>query len=166
MSRASKLPVLDGRIEARERATRTEHPNFPCRAGCDTCCRSLPHLPTITEPEWRRLHAALLQLDPSVRDDVFARLREEAQRTSGKTLCPMLDTTKGMCRVYEARPIACRTYGYYVERDGGLYCEMVNAYSEMNEVTWGNGESIAADLREEGPFRSIAVWRERASRGE
>lgn len=161
---AVTLPVLDSRIDERARKTHAEHADFPCRAGCDTCCRSLPHLPTITRAEWERLHEALTRLDEPAQEDIRRRLREEEARTMGKTVCPILDLESGHCRTYHARPIACRTYGYYVERDGGLHCDLVTRFAEDHPVVWGNGEGIAQDMRDFGETATIGEWM-RAGRG-
>ena len=63
-----------------------------------------------------------------------------------------------------ARPIACRTYGYYVERDGGLHCDLVTRFAEDHPVVWGNGEGIAQDMRDFGETATIGEWM-RAGRG-
>ena len=150
------LPVLDGRIEARARATREAHPFWPCAEGCDACCRSLPHLPTITRAEWARLRDALLALPEPTRAEIVRRAR--APQATPVT-CPMLDRTRGACLVYEARPIACRTYGFYTERDAGLHCEHVTRaiaeHGVADQVIWGNGEAIARELRPLGEPESL-----------
>jgi Fe-S-cluster containining protein len=147
------LHVIDERIDARVRATRAEHPWWPCAAGCDHCCRSLPHLPTISDPEWARLRDAISELPASVQAEIVE--RTEQAPASGPVTCPLLDRGRGICRVYEARPIACRTYGFYTERDGGLHCDKVTRAVADRDVIWGNGEAIADDLRAFGPVRSL-----------
>jgi Fe-S-cluster containining protein len=159
-----RLSVLDARIEARARATREAHPYWPCAEGCDACCRSLPHLPTISRDEWERLRDALLALPAPMRAEIVRRTR--APQVAPVT-CPMLDRERGACLVYEARPIACRTYGFYTERDAGLYCERVSRAVEANApaedadakpVIWGNGEAIAYELRSLGEPVSLREW--------
>jgi Fe-S-cluster containining protein len=160
MTKRLSLPLLDDRIEARARATREAHPWWPCGDGCDGCCRSLPHLPVITEAEWSRLRPALLALPPDVRVDIAARTRSAS--ASKPVTCPMLDEEQHRCRVYDARPIACRTYGFYAERDGGLHCaivtEAVDAHGTASEVLWGNGGAIAEDMRAFGDVASLLRW--------
>ncbi len=150
--------MLDARIEERARATYAEHPWWPCREGCATCCRSLPTLPIVTRPEWERLRAAIHALPPEVREPALARIRA-AHATPTRT-CPLLDDARGACLVYEARPIACRTYGFYTERDAGLHCDIVTrAVAEHGaEIVWGNGEAIASELRAMGEERTIGAW--------
>jgi Fe-S-cluster containining protein len=157
------LPVLDAQVAARCAATVEAHPDWPCGEGCDLCCRSLPHLPTITRAEWDRLAVAIAALPASVRTEVRARTEAaEAPRSHGaKVVCPLLDRERGACLVYDARPIACRTYGFYAERDAGLHCERVTAAlaaPHRGDVVWGNGEAIASALREHGEPVSIGVW--------
>lgn len=146
MARTS-LNVLDSKTEDRCRSIRAEHPDWPCARGCDLCCRSLPHLPTVTEAEWERLA-------PRLDDEQKARLRAPAG--PAPVTCPLL--SNGACTVYDVRPIACRTYGFYAERDAGLHCALVTETARDRDVVWGNGEAIAADLRAYGPERSLAEW--------
>ena len=156
------LPLLDERIEARARATAAAHPFWPCREGCDDCCRSLARVPEITEPEWSRLRDAIASLPEDQRRVVLDRMRG-LSASDVKVTCPMLDRGRGACLVYDARPVACRTYGFYAERDGGLHCAKVSAAvasheTEASPVVWGNGESIADELRTLGEARSIVEW--------
>lgn len=46
---------------------------------------------------------------------------ELALTPSRPLVCPMLDETEGACPVYAQRPVACRTYDFYVQRELGLY---------------------------------------------
>lgn len=101
----------------------------------------------VTEEEWRRL-------EPRLRDEQRAKLL--APVGPAPVTCPLLED--GACTVYEVRPVACRTYGFYAERDAGLHCAIVMEYAKHRDVVWGNGEAIAADLRTHGPERSLADW--------
>ena len=155
------LPLLDEAIDARARATREEHPFWPCAVGCDACCRSLPHLPTIAAEEWARVWDAIATLEDDVRAGVIARTLAAAGAT-GPLTCPLLDGARGACRVYDARPIACRTYGFYTERDAGLHCERVTrAIDErgvQSAVVWGNGEAVLRERRARGEAVALDVW--------
>ncbi|MBX3189624.1 MAG: YkgJ family cysteine cluster protein [Labilithrix sp.] len=158
----TRLPVLDARIDERVRATRDANPWWPCARGCDHCCRSLPRLPEITEAEWARLAAAVAQLGRSTSVEVVERVRRAAS-DEAPLVCPLLDRERGACLVYEARPIACRTYGFYTERDGSLCCSKVTEAVRANAsdpegVVWGNGEAVKHDMRELGLVRSLADW--------
>lgn len=156
------LALIDARIEARARASREAHAWWPCREGCDACCRALARSPQLTEPEWTRLRGAISALPREIRERVLQRIRNVAPSTP--VICPMLDRERGACLVYEARPVACRTYGFYTERDGGLHCgsvaEAVASNATDEPIIWGNGESIADDLRALGEPRSLEAWLE------
>lgn len=153
------LQAIDARVADRCAATTSDHPDWPCAAGCDARCRSLPHLPTVTLAEWRRLAAAIDALPAPIRTHV----REGILRPglSAPVTCPLLDADRGLCRTYDARPVACRTYGFYTERDAGLHCAEVARRAEGREVVWGNGEAVARDLAPLGEARSLAEWLQR-----
>jgi Fe-S-cluster containining protein len=73
------------------------------------------------------------------------------QEMSSAVVCPYLDEQEGACRIYEARPIACRTYGFFVTRDQDQYCEQIEA--EVNNrredtIVWGNAEAIRTNLEQ------------------
>ena len=75
-------------------------------------------------------------------------------------VCPFLDREEGACRVYAHRPAACRTYGYYVERDEVLGCSQILA-RENDDVVWGNGESVAqalATLSDDSEALPLTEW--------
>jgi Fe-S-cluster containining protein len=114
----------------------------------------------VTKTEWERL-------EPALSDAQKERLRSPIG--PAPVTCPLLGDD-GACTVYAVRPIACRTYGFYVgrvphtarapegraERDAGLHCAKVTEAVGETPVVWGNGEAIAQDLRAHGPERSLA----------
>lgn len=122
------LAIYDA-IERRTKATREADPSWPCRRGCDHCCRSLAEPMRVTRAEWELLRSAIS--GPLVTDD--------------PRICPFLDRDEGACRVYAERPAACRTYGYYVERDEVLGCAKILERSGA-PVIWGNAEGVAQAL--------------------
>jgi len=78
--------------------------NAACRSGCAFCCiLSGGDGGTITETEARRVHAALAPLagQPDGRD-------------WHRAACPALDPESRTCRIYENRPLLCRSF---VSRD-------------------------------------------------
>lgn len=152
---ALALVVLDAQVAGRCREIETAHGDWPCRAGCDDCCRSLARRPELTAEEWERLRAATEELPLEQRQEVVARAAEILAQPVGPYVCPWLDRKQGRCRVYAARPIACRTYGFYVERNQGLYCGMIRRRveaGEMDGVVWGNHASIEAAMGPSIPF--------------
>ena len=73
----------------------------------------------------------------------------------------MLDRSAGSCRVYTHRPVACRTYGFYVQREKGLYCKDIEARvadGDWAEVVWGNQDAIDHLLGDLGDTRELTEW--------
>ncbi len=142
-----RLLALQDDIDRRARATIDTHAFWPCRRGCDTCCRRLADVPRLVRAEWELLREGLDALPQDIRAEVDARIAA-LSGARGPITCPMLDEEAGACRVYAHRPTACRTYGFYVERGIGLHCELVTeavrAAEERGDepVVWGNQESI------------------------
>ncbi|MGD0961341.1 MAG: hypothetical protein ABSB19_16150, partial [Methylomonas sp.] len=67
----------------------------------------------------------------------------------------------GACLVYAHRPVACRTYGFYVQRDQGLYCKDIEsrvAGGAWGDVVWGNHDAIDSRLRGLGETRELTEW--------
>lgn len=128
--------------------------DWPCRQGCDLCCRRLAELPSLTRAEWELLHEALEQGVPDWRARV-APLVERAP--AAPVTCPFLDRDAGVCLVYHARPLACRTYGFYRERDKGLYCTTIES-RETTNVVWGNQEALERRAAPLGERIGFAEW--------
>jgi Fe-S-cluster containining protein len=81
-----------------------------CRPGCDACCRHL----SIFAVEAAAVKAALSALaEPDA-----ALIRHKAGMTGIEDPCPLLHD--GLCLLYRARPIICRTHGLplLITRDG------------------------------------------------
>lgn len=75
--------------------------------------------------------------------------------------CPLLDRSNGTCPVYHQRPVACRTYGFYVQRDKGLYCHDIELQVDegrLPSVVWGNHDAIDQRLAGLGESRSLSDW--------
>ena len=119
------LRVLDGEIASRVADITAAQPDFPCRKGCDHCCRHLAALPQLTAPEWDLLRSGIEQLPASTQADVRARLAALGPEPPRPVACPLLDSGTGACLVYTHRPIACRTYGFYTGRAHDAWCGLV-----------------------------------------
>jgi Fe-S-cluster containining protein len=161
MSQHPSLQVLHEEIASRSAATVAAQPGFPCRKGCGHCCRHLASLPLLTAPEWDLLREGLSQLDPAARASANARLAALGPDPPRPITCPFLDPANGACLVYAHRPVACRTYGFYVERDQGLYCGIIQSSVErgdLNHITWGNHSSIEHRLAALGTSRPLSEW--------
>ncbi len=77
-------------------------------------------------------------------------------------ICPFLDRDAGCCNIYAQRPAACRTYGFYVDRGEGLWCQRVeslHAYGAPAGVVLGNHAALLSTLqRDLGPSHSVRTW--------
>ena len=84
--------------------------HISCRPGCDSCCRHL----SIFAVEAAALHRALCQLPGPEADFI----RQAAAASAPDAPCPLLHG--GLCLLYQARPIICRTHGLplLINRDG------------------------------------------------
>ena len=145
MTRRRLLTIYDD-VERRARTTNEAHPWWPCRRGCDLCCRRLAEIPRLTRTEWTLLKEGIEALDASARAAVDARLAALGEHREAHLVCPMLDDAEGACLVYGERPGACRTYGYYVERGDVLGCDrVVTAVAQSGEgdaIVWGNEDGV------------------------
>ncbi len=149
-----QLANLDERIAERVQAIRAERDWWPCQRGCDHCCRHLAHPPELSRIEWQRVDRAVAQLPQVERELVeqrIAQLQEQLAQgcLSGPVVCPYLNELEGACRIYDARPLACHTYGFFVVRDHDQYCQLIEAeVTQRGEtaIVWGNGEAIRTEI--------------------
>jgi len=121
-----RLYEIDEAVRTRVEEIAGSHGEWPCRKGCDECCRRLASSPRVSRPEWERIAAAVAALPPRVAQSVRERIRESAEAPR-PVVCPLLDTAAGTCLVYEARPVACRAYGFYADRELVLGCGRIES---------------------------------------
>ena len=155
------LHVLHRDIDARVHKVREAHPDWPCAKGCDACCRHLARLPQLTAAEWALLRPAVAALPADRLEIIRAKMLDASRQDTGPVVCPLLDEVSGACPVYAQRPIACRTYGFYVERGVGLYCADIKGgvdRGELSDVVWGNQDAIKHALVEAGETRALDAW--------
>lgn len=77
-----------------------------CAPGCDDCCRrSLTFYPFEVE----RMLEAAEGLDRAELEGVVHRARQVGAAADPQAACPLLKD--GLCLVYAARPVICRTHG-------------------------------------------------------
>ncbi|MCT7952718.1 YkgJ family cysteine cluster protein [Ancylothrix sp. C2] len=151
-----KLLDLEQRIEVRVQDIRASRDWWPCRRGCDQCCRQLAQPPELSLQEWARIDEAVAALSATVRAEVVQKIEQLlvqiAKNIVGShVVCPYLDENEGACRIYDARPIACRTYGFFVARNGSDYCQIIEkeVFSRTDaatDIVWGNAESIHNEI--------------------
>lgn len=161
MHPTAALIQLHDDIDQRVGMIRAGQPDWLCAKGCDTCCRRLASVPTLTAAEWTLLRDGLAALPPAQLDEIRRRVAALADAAVRPVVCPMLDEASGACPVYLSRPVACRTYGFYIERDKGLYCrdiEAQEAAGELAGVVWGNHEAVDRRLVALGEALPLTEW--------
>ncbi|MGR9115910.1 MAG: YkgJ family cysteine cluster protein [Gammaproteobacteria bacterium] len=155
------LTQLQADIEARVQTIRGDHPDWLCRLGCDGCCRRLAEVPSLTAAEWDWLREGLSALPPEQLREIAQDINALDEQSARPIVCPLLDRTAGACRVYAYRPVACRTYGFYVQRDKGLYCKDIEsrvAGGALADVVWGNQDAIDRYLNDLSDTRDLTEW--------
>ena len=155
------IAQLHADIETRVRAICEGHPDWLCRQGCDGCCRRLAEVPRITAEEWDWLQEGLAALPPERLREIGQEIAALAGQPSRPIVCPLLDRADGACLVYAHRPVACRTYGFYVQRDLGLYCKDIEsrvADGALADVVWGNHDVIDRRLCSLGESGELPEW--------
>ena len=161
------LTQLHCAIDARVKNIREGRPDWLCGKGCDGCCRRLAAVPQLTAAEWGLLQAGLAGLSP----ERLGEIRRQMAALAGMpgqhpVVCPLLDRATGGCPVYAQRPVACRTYGFYVQRDKGLYCHDIEsrvAEGALADVVWGNHDAIDQLLSGLGESRALNEWLDEAA---
>jgi Fe-S-cluster containining protein len=166
MVRTTTLHVIENEVGFRVKEIARTHGNWPCRKGCDECCRSLASQPRVTQDEWSAIAASLDALPLETAKLVRLRILE-SDDASRPIVCPFLDGSAGACLIYEARPVACRTYGFYVERENVLGCHRIAALaSESPDVIWGNHAAVDKQLQALGVSAKLSTWLSDADAGE
>ncbi len=84
-----------------ERIASAHGSHLACTRGCDGCCRHISVFPV----EAYALATAFSELPDQLRSE----LRGRAHDTPPEAPCPLL--RDGICLLYPARPIICRTHG-------------------------------------------------------
>jgi Fe-S-cluster containining protein len=151
MKEMTRLYQIQEQVQTRTEEIAAAHGNWPCRKGCDDCCRHLASVPRVTRDEWLLMETAL---NANLRE----RIRDSAQKTR-PVVCPLLDEESGACLIYAVRPVACRSYGFYAERDKVLGCHRIEALARgSHAVIWGNHEALDERLAQIGLTRELFEW--------
>jgi Fe-S-cluster containining protein len=122
-----------------------------CRPGCTQCCVGVFAINQLDVARLRQGLHRLERTDPKRAQRIRERAQASIQRLSAEfpgnaktgvldegpeaeerfaefandEPCPVLDPETGLCDLYEARPMTCRTFGPPVRSDGGLgVCEL------------------------------------------
>ena len=155
------LSRLQYDIDARVQAIREAHPGWLCGKGCASCCRRLAEIPQLTAAEWRLLREGLAALSPERLQAISRDLAALVGQRWRPIVCPLLDPSTNACPVYAQRPVACRTYGFYVQRNLGLYCHEIESRvtdGTLADVVWGNHDAIDRRLAVLGETRPLSEW--------
>jgi Fe-S-cluster containining protein len=158
---STPLQQLHLDIDRRVGNIRENRPDWLCGKGCDQCCRRLAEVPQLTATEWALLQEGLAALTADHLLEISRKISALAGQPSRPIVCPLLDQTNGACPVYLQRPVACRSYGFYVQRDLGLYChdiESLVAEGKLADVVWGNHDAIDQRLTGLGESRPLTEW--------
>jgi Fe-S-cluster containining protein len=161
MPDVAPLTRLHREIDARVASIRENRPDWLCGKGCDHCCRRLAEIPQLTAAEWALLKEGLAALAPEHLREIGQKMTAIARQSARPVVCPLLDESSGACPVYVQRPVACRTYGFYVQRDLGVYCHDIEsrvADGSLGDVVWGNHDAIDRQLASLGASRSLTDW--------
>lgn len=155
------LSRLHADIESRVQAIRADHPQWLCGKGCAACCRHLADVPQLTAAEWDSLREGLATLPAARLREISRDMTALAGQRERPVVCPLLDRFTNACPVYAQRPVACRSYGFYVQRDKGLYCADIEAQVAdgfLDDVVWGNHDAIDHGLANLGDARPLTKW--------
>ena len=160
MNQERQLPQIHEDVQARVETIAAAHGNWPCREGCDECCRRLAAVPLVSAEEWRHIASALDAMPAATAAALRQRIRDSAG-VARPVVCPLLDSASGSCLVYPARPVACRAYGFYAEREAVLGCSRIESVAHQSaDVIWGNHTTLEARLDQLGPAAELWRWLE------
>ena len=154
------LVSIQDAIQTRVSAITEARSDWPCRAGCDHCCRHLAAVPKITRAEWDLLSEGISALPPDIRQGVYERTRALTGASYPFT-CPLLDLSSGRCLTYAHRPLACRTYGFYVEQAKACtairFAPLADA-GLLDDIVWGSQAGVEERTAPLGSKRSLVDW--------
>jgi Fe-S-cluster containining protein len=122
-----------------------------CRPGCTQCCVGVFAINQLDAVRLQQGLAELEKTDPLRAGRIRSRARRSVRRMAASfpgdantgvldesaqaeerfaefandEVCPVLDPETGLCELYDARPMTCRTFGPPVQAEGGLgVCEL------------------------------------------
>jgi Fe-S-cluster containining protein len=203
--RSPRLPVADRKLiqivdAALADTARKSGEWLACGPGCTQCCVGVFMVNAL---DVVRLQAGLAEMeksDPARAARILKRARQSRARLTtdfpgnprtgvlsdeaekcfaefgNEEVCPVLDPETGLCELYEARPMTCRTFGPPVQSEGGLgVCELCYHGATDQEIAQCEMVVDTDDLESQllrkvekagGPRgRTIVAWALRKARG-
>lgn len=148
------LEALYAQVEARAAALSSARATWPCRRGCDHCCRHLAAPLPVSGPEWAYLWEGFQQLCAQQQAQVRERVARMAETGATRPYtCPLLDPASGACSVYAHRPLSCRSYGFSLSRGEGNWCHLIAgmlAREGEEGLLWANQDALEDAVRRLG----------------
>ncbi|MBZ5655921.1 MAG: YkgJ family cysteine cluster protein [Acidobacteriia bacterium] len=166
-----------------------------CRPGCTQCCVGVFEINSLDVVRLKAGLADLEKRDPERAAQILERARKSQARLAedfpgnprtgvlnesdeaeerfaefgNEEVCPVLDPETGLCELYDARPMTCRTFGPPVRSEGGLgVCELCYHGATDEEIAACEMAVDTDDLESElvkkvekagGPHgRTIVAW--------
>ena len=126
---AGYIDLLKNVDAAMEKLSRLHGPEMKCAPGCDECCRA-PRSALLIEGFFMSI-ALRRKLDESRLNKLLERACADPET------CPFLNG-EGLCVIYEARPLICRTHGAPLLVDTGdevgvSFCRLNFTARDRNE---------------------------------
>ena len=122
-----------------------------CKAGCDHCCTinvdvndyETTVLKKYLKENFDQQELSEIKAKAIQKHNITQDLSNEEKKNQ-RISCPLLDKEKGICRVYEARPMRCRSFNSKKVADCiAAFREMTLEYSKN---IWHKPLQIAADI--------------------
>ena len=160
-----------------------------CRPGCTQCCVGVFAINQLDAARLQRGLADLEKTDLARAGQIRSRSRASVRRLAASfpgdaetgvlgegpeaeerfaefandEVCPVLDRATGLCDLYDARPMTCRTFGPPVRAEGGLgVCELCYHGASDDEIA---GCEMVADSEDLESELVLKVEKSRGTRG-
>ncbi len=121
------------------------HRGNPCN-GCNMCCTSSASQgATALEYDYMKEYLVNSGRSPEELDKFRDYVGKVRDTSTGKLLysnCPFYNFTEKNCNIYPARPLSCRTFGYFI-KEGRLHlipdrCFLKKTVKIYTDKTFGN----------------------------
>lgn len=94
-----------------------QHDGNPCKS-CNMCCTSLASQGvSLLELDYIEEFLTRKETPAATLLDFIYYVSKKNVYSSGSLLCPFYDKDWGGCSIYLARPLSCRTFGYFIREE-------------------------------------------------